>query len=141
MNYERWREAETRDHSSIVREIYYYCSRGLMVRAGIMLYGHTTLQDFERDTVNGVWYRYTVLEPYVCNFRSTVGLHFILMDGNVRSHRAHVVGDFLESEDICQMISLSLDRSLVKHVWGTFQQSSWRAVLLQSPSKNHSGPK
>ncbi|GBM75723.1 hypothetical protein AVEN_92726-1 [Araneus ventricosus] len=74
-----------------------------MVWAGIMLDGHTPLHFFERSTVTGVRYRNEILETYVCLFRGAVGPYFILMDDNARPHRAHLVDDFLESEDIRRM--------------------------------------
>ncbi|GBN58951.1 hypothetical protein AVEN_240748-1 [Araneus ventricosus] len=74
-----------------------------MVWAGIMLDGRTPLHVFERGNVTGERYRDEILEPYVRLFRGAVGPEFILMDDNVRPHRALLVDEFLESEDIHQM--------------------------------------
>ncbi|GFX87640.1 uncharacterized protein TNCV_2465331 [Trichonephila clavipes] len=38
--------------------------------------------------------------PMCLPFQDAVGLDFILMDGNARPHRVHLVHEFLESEDI-----------------------------------------
>ncbi|GFU58443.1 transposable element Tcb2 transposase [Trichonephila clavipes] len=65
-----------------------------MVREGIMLASRTHLHVFEKGTVNAVSYRDEVLEPY------TIGYGFILMDDTTRSHRAYLIDEFLESEDI-----------------------------------------
>ncbi|GBM33220.1 hypothetical protein AVEN_28213-1 [Araneus ventricosus] len=74
-----------------------------MVWAGIMLHGRTPLHAFERGTVTGVRYRTEILEPYVRLFRGAAGPEFILMDGNARPHKALLVDEFLESEDIRRM--------------------------------------
>ncbi|GBN24069.1 hypothetical protein AVEN_27890-1 [Araneus ventricosus] len=74
-----------------------------MVWAGIMLDGRTPLHVFERGTVTGVRYRDEILEPYVRIFRGAVDPEFILMVDNAGPHRALLVNEFLESEDICRM--------------------------------------
>ncbi|GBL82593.1 hypothetical protein AVEN_164457-1, partial [Araneus ventricosus] len=98
-----WREPGNRYLPSNVREIYHYGGGGLMVWAGIMLDGRTPLHVFEGGTVTGVRCRDEILEPYVRLFRSAVGPEFILMDDNAGPHRALLVDEFLESEDIRQM--------------------------------------
>ncbi|GFU18190.1 glutathione S-transferase 1, isoform C [Trichonephila clavipes] len=74
-----------------------------MVWTGIMLDGRTTLHVFKTGCVTGVRYREEVLEPYVRLFRGACSSEFILMDDNVRPHRALLVDEFLESEDIRRM--------------------------------------
>ncbi|GBM53287.1 hypothetical protein AVEN_52312-1 [Araneus ventricosus] len=98
-----WREPGTRYLPSNVREIDHYGGGGLMVWAGIMLDGRAPLHVFERGTVTGVRYRDEILEPYVRLFRGAVGPEFILMDDNTRPHRALLVDEFIESEDISRM--------------------------------------
>ncbi|GBM94229.1 Transposable element Tcb2 transposase [Araneus ventricosus] len=98
-----WREPGTRYLPSNVREIDHYGGGGLMVWAGIMLDGRTPSHLFERGTVTGVRYRDEVLEPCIRLFRCAVGPEFILMDDNERPHRALLVDEFLESEDIRRM--------------------------------------
>ncbi|GBN43971.1 Transposable element Tcb2 transposase [Araneus ventricosus] len=113
-----WREPGTRYPPSNVREIDHYGGGGLMVWAGIMLDGRTPLQVFERGTVTGVRYRDEILEPYVRLFRGAVGSEFILMDNNARPHRALLVDEFLESENIRRMdlSARSPDLSPIEHV-------------------------
>ncbi|GBN62014.1 hypothetical protein AVEN_171292-1 [Araneus ventricosus] len=98
-----WREPGTRYLPSNVREIDHYGGGGLMVWADIMLDGRTPLHVFERGTVIGVRYRDEILQPYVRLFRGEVGPEFILMDDIARPHRALLVDEFVESEDIRRM--------------------------------------
>ncbi|GBL80570.1 Transposable element Tcb2 transposase [Araneus ventricosus] len=113
-----WRELGTRYLPSNVRKIDHYGVGGLMVWAGIMLDGRTPLHVFERGTVTGVRHRDEFLEPYVRLFRGAVGPEFILMDDNARPHRALLVDEFLESEDIRRMDwpARSPDRNHIEHV-------------------------
>ncbi|GFU28802.1 transposable element Tc1 transposase [Trichonephila clavipes] len=74
-----------------------------MVEAGIMLDCRTPLHVFERGSVTGVRYRDEVLEPYLCFFRGACDPQLVLMDDNARLHRALLVDEFLESQDIRRM--------------------------------------
>ncbi|GBM58914.1 hypothetical protein AVEN_80714-1 [Araneus ventricosus] len=84
-----------------------------------MLDGRTPLHVFERGTVTGVRYRDEILEPYVRLFRGAVGPEFILMGDNARPHRALLVEEFLESEDIRRVDwpVRSPDHNPIEHVW------------------------
>ncbi|GFT18395.1 DDE_3 domain-containing protein [Trichonephila clavipes] len=68
-----------------------------------MLDGRTPLFAFERGSVTGVRYRDEVLEPFVRLFRGAWGPEFILINVKVRLHRALLVDECLESEDIRRM--------------------------------------
>ncbi|GBL83507.1 hypothetical protein AVEN_53740-1 [Araneus ventricosus] len=98
-----WREPGTRYIPSNAHKIDHYGRGGLMVWLGIMLDGRTPLHVFEGGTVTGVRCKDEILEPYVRLFRGAVGPEFILMDDNARPHRALLVNEFLESEDIRRM--------------------------------------
>ncbi|GBM29736.1 Transposable element Tcb2 transposase [Araneus ventricosus] len=126
-----WREPGTRYLPSNVREIDHYGGLGLMVWAGIMLDGRTHLHVFERGTVTGVRYRDEILEPYVRLFRGAVGPEFILMDNNARPHRALLIDEFLESENIRRMDwqARSPDLNPIEHVWNALG----RAIATRNP--------
>ncbi|GBM82052.1 hypothetical protein AVEN_224072-1 [Araneus ventricosus] len=108
-----------------------------MVWAGIMLDGRKPLHVFERDTVTGVRYRDEILEPYVRFFRGAVGPEFILMDDNARPHRALLVDEFLESEDIRRMDwpARSPDLNPIEHVWDALRRVIATRNPLREPSK------
>ncbi|GBN89464.1 hypothetical protein AVEN_258462-1 [Araneus ventricosus] len=130
-----WREPGTHYLPSNVREIDHYGEGGLMVWAGIMLDGRTPLHVFERGTVIGARYRDEILEPYVRLFKGAVGPEFILMDDNARPHRALLVDEFLESENIRRIDwpARSPDLNPIEHVWDALEMAI--ATPLREPSR------
>ncbi|GFX28150.1 transposable element Tcb1 transposase [Trichonephila clavipes] len=58
---------------------------------------------FKRGSVTAVRYRDEVLEPLVSLFVAAVGPTFVLMDDNARPHRADIVDDYMEREEIARM--------------------------------------
>ena len=58
-------------------------------------------------------------EPYVRLFRGAVGPEFIFMDDNARAHRALMVDEYLESEDIQRMAWPANSPALnpIEHAW------------------------
>ncbi|GFY35346.1 protein Wnt-4 [Trichonephila clavipes] len=71
-----------------------------MVWAGIMMDGRTYLHFFDTGSVTAQRYRDEVLEPYVRLFRGAVGPDFMFMDDNAPCHRAVLIDDCLETENI-----------------------------------------
>ncbi|GFX36671.1 transposable element Tcb2 transposase [Trichonephila clavipes] len=74
-----------------------------MVWAGIMMDGRTELHFFDTGSVTVQRYRDEVLEPYVRLFRGAVSPDFIFMDDNAPCHRAVLIDDSLETENIQRM--------------------------------------
>ncbi|GBM69328.1 hypothetical protein AVEN_155753-1 [Araneus ventricosus] len=101
-----------------------------------MLDGRTPLHVYERITVTGVRYRDEILEPYVRLFRGAVGPEFILMDDNARPHRAILIEEFLESEDIRRMYwpARSPDLNPIERVWDALG----RAIAIRNPFREPS---
>ncbi|GBN40898.1 hypothetical protein AVEN_50296-1 [Araneus ventricosus] len=103
-----------------------------------MLDGRTPLHVCERGTVTGVRYRDEILEPYVRLFRGAVGPEFILMDDNARPHRALLVDEFLESEDIRLDVdwpARSPDLSPIEYVWDVLGRAIATRNPLREPSR------
>jgi transposase len=114
-----WRESGTRYHPTNIRERDRYGGGGLMVWAGIMLDGRTPLHIFDGGTLTAQRYRDEILEPYVRLFRGAIGPEFIFMDDNARPHRAQLVNEFIEGEDIQRMEwpARSPDLNPIEHAW------------------------
>lgn len=68
-----------------------------------MLGSRTPLHVFDAGTVNAHRYRDEILEAYVRLFRGAFGPDFMFMDDNARPHRALIIDDFLEEENIRRM--------------------------------------
>ncbi|GFX93799.1 transposable element Tcb1 transposase [Trichonephila clavipes] len=129
-----WRERRTRFEPRNMTERHHFPSRGVMVWAGIMMDGHTDLHFFDTGSVTAQRYRDEVLEPYVRLFRGAVGPDFIFMDDNVPCHRAVLIDDFLETENIQRMSwpANSLDLNSIEHVWDMLGRQI--AALSHPPS-------
>ncbi|GFW53483.1 transposable element Tcb2 transposase [Trichonephila clavipes] len=95
-----WRECGTRFEPRNITERHHFPSRGVMLWKGIMMDGRTDLHFFKTRSVTAQRYTDEVLEPYVRLFRGAVGPDFIFMDDNAPCHRAVLIDEFLETENI-----------------------------------------
>lgn len=99
-----------------------------------MLNGRTDLHVVQGGSVTGQTYRDDILDQYVKLVRGAVGEEFILMDDNARPHRAKIVADYLESEDIQRMEwpAYSPDLNPIEHVWDALGR---KIAELQPPPR------
>ncbi|GFT45813.1 transposable element Tcb2 transposase [Trichonephila clavipes] len=96
-----------------------------------MLDSHTPLRVFKRDSVTGVRNREEILKLYVHLFSGACNPELILMDDNVRSHKALLVDEFLEGEHIYRIdwLARSSDLNPLEYVWDALE----RAIATRNP--------
>ncbi|GFW44475.1 transposable element Tcb2 transposase [Trichonephila clavipes] len=82
--------------------------------------------------MTGHIYRDAILEQHVRLFRGAMGAEFLFMDDNARPHRANIVHECLQSEDITRMDwpAYSPDLNPIEHVWDMLGR---RIVARQPP--------
>ncbi|GFV34641.1 transposable element Tcb1 transposase [Trichonephila clavipes] len=97
-----WRAPGTRYHQENTIERHSYGGVGQLVWGGIILGSRTDLH-VHIVTMTGHIYRDVILEQHVRLFRGTMGAEFLFMDDNARPHRANIVDECLQSEDITRM--------------------------------------
>ncbi|GBN07446.1 hypothetical protein AVEN_124019-1 [Araneus ventricosus] len=74
--------------------------------------------------MTGHIYRDVILEQHVRLFRGAMGAEFLFMDDNARPHRANIVDECLQSEDITRPLAsiltgLESNRACVGYAWPT----------------------
>ncbi|GFU98998.1 transposable element Tcb1 transposase [Trichonephila clavipes] len=97
-----WRVPGTRYHQENTIERHRYGGAGWLVWGGIILGSRTDLH-VQSVTMTGHIYRDVILEQHVLLFRGAMGAEFLFMDLNARPHRANIVDECLQSEDITRM--------------------------------------
>ncbi|GFW41174.1 transposable element Tcb2 transposase [Trichonephila clavipes] len=97
-----WRVPGTRYHQENTIERHRHGGAGWLVWRGIIL-GSTTDLHVQSVTMTGHIYRDVILEQHVRCFLSAMGAEFLFMDDNARPHRANIVNECLQSEDITRM--------------------------------------
>ncbi|GBN21523.1 hypothetical protein AVEN_74959-1 [Araneus ventricosus] len=94
-----WRAPGTRYHQENTIERQRYGGAGWLVCGGIILGSRTDLH-VQSVTMTGHIYRDVILEQHVRLFRGAMGAEFLFMDDNARPHRANIVDECLQSEDM-----------------------------------------
>ncbi|GFX78564.1 transposable element Tcb2 transposase [Trichonephila clavipes] len=112
-----WRAPGTRYHQENIIERHRYGGAGWLVWGGIIL-GFRTDLHVQSVTMTGHIYRDVILEQHVRLSRGAMGAEFLFMDDNARPHRANIVEECLQSEDIIRMDwpAYSLDLNPMEHV-------------------------
>ncbi|GFU91139.1 transposable element Tc3 transposase [Trichonephila clavipes] len=106
-----------RYHQENTIERHRYGGAGWLVRGGIILGSRTDLH-VQSVTMTGHIYRNVILE-HVRLLRGAMGAKFLFIDDNARPHRANIVDECLQSEDITRMglPAYSPDLNPIAHVW------------------------
>ncbi|UYV84139.1 hypothetical protein LAZ67_X001302 [Cordylochernes scorpioides] len=109
---------KNRYHPSNIREIDSFRGGSLLVWAGISSSRRTPLHIFSGGTLTAQRYRDEILEPYLRPYRDQIGHNLIFMDDNARPHRARLVNEYLQSENIRRMDwpARSPDLNPIEHV-------------------------
>ncbi|GFY25191.1 transposable element Tcb2 transposase [Trichonephila clavipes] len=98
----KWRAPGTRYHQENTIKRHRYGRAGWLVWGGIIPGSRTDLH-VQSVTMTGQIYRDVILEQHVRLFRGAMGAEFLFMDDNARPHRANIVDECLQSEDITRM--------------------------------------
>ncbi|GFX29584.1 transposable element Tcb2 transposase [Trichonephila clavipes] len=94
-----WRASRTRYQQENTFERHRYAGAGWLVWGGIILGSRTELH-VQSVSMTGHIYRNVILEQHVRLFRGAMGAEFLFMYDNARPHRANIVDECLQSEDI-----------------------------------------
>ncbi|GFS65550.1 transposable element Tcb1 transposase [Trichonephila clavipes] len=115
-----WSAPGTRYYQENTIERHCYGGVGWLARVwgGIILGSRTDLH-VQSVTMTGHIFCDVILEQNVRLFRGAMGAEFLFMDDNVRPHRANIVAECLQSDDITCMDwrAYSPDLNQIEHVW------------------------
>ncbi|GFT93296.1 transposable element Tcb1 transposase [Trichonephila clavipes] len=108
----------TRYYQENTIERHRYGGAGWLVWKGIILGSRTDLH-VQCVTMTGHIYRDVILAQHVRLFRGSMGAEFLFIDDNARPHRANIVDEYLQLEDITRMDcpADSPDLNPIEHVW------------------------
>ncbi|GFY10530.1 transposable element Tcb1 transposase [Trichonephila clavipes] len=129
-----WRVPGTRYHQENTIERHRYGGAVRLVWGGIILDSRTDLYA-QNVTMTGYIYQDVILEQHVRLFRRAMGAEFLFMDDNARPHRANIVEECLQSEDMTRMDcpAYSPDLNRIEHVWDMLG----RRIAARQPPSTH----
>ena len=101
-----------------------YGKGSVMVWKGIDVKGKTDLYAIENGTLTALRYYNEIRVQFLRPYAGYIGQEFILMDNNVRPHRAHVTNAYLKHETIVHMdwLAGSLDLNPIEHACDILQR-------------------
>ncbi|GFW71628.1 transposable element Tc3 transposase [Trichonephila clavipes] len=126
-----WRAPGTRYHQENPIERHRYGGAGWLVWGGIILDSRTDLH-VQSVTMTGDIYRDVILEQHVRLFRGAMGAEFLFMDDNFHPHRANIVDEYIQLEDITRMDwpAYSPDLNPIEIAWDMLG----RRIVARQPS-------
>ncbi|GFX62312.1 transposable element Tc3 transposase [Trichonephila clavipes] len=129
-----WRAPGTRYHQVNTIERHHYGGAGWLARVwGGIILGFRTDLHVQSVAMTGHIFRDVILEQHARLFRGAMGAEFLFMDDNALPHRANIVDECLQSEDITRMDwpAYSPDLNPIEHVWDMLGR---RIAARQPPS-------